>query len=77
MINPKSRNFTAELYDEERPAVSSYPYGISKLQGEQAVMQLADDNFSDEFGVDFGAAELDTFAPTPNAAAPDGTNRSV
>lgn len=35
-----------ELYDEERPAVSSYPYGISKLQGEQAVMQMADDGFS-------------------------------
>jgi nucleoside-diphosphate-sugar epimerase len=35
-----------ELYDETRPVSSSYPYGISKLQGEQAVMQLADDNFS-------------------------------
>jgi nucleoside-diphosphate-sugar epimerase len=35
-----------ELYDETRPAVSSYPYGISKLQGEQAVLQLQDDNFS-------------------------------
>ena len=35
-----------ELYDEERPAVSNYPYGISKLQGEQAVMQMADENFS-------------------------------
>src|SRR3984885_3990151 len=35
-----------ELYDEARPAVSSYPYGISKLQGEQAVMNLADDSFS-------------------------------
>jgi nucleoside-diphosphate-sugar epimerase len=35
-----------ELFDETRPVSSSYPYGISKLQGEQAVMQLADDNFS-------------------------------
>jgi nucleoside-diphosphate-sugar epimerase len=35
-----------ELYDESAPAVSSYPYGISKLQGEQAVLQMADDNFS-------------------------------
>jgi len=35
-----------KLYDEACPAVSAYPYGISKLQGEQAVMQLADDNFS-------------------------------
>ena len=35
-----------ELYDETRPVSSSYPYGISKLQGEQAALQLADDNFS-------------------------------
>ncbi len=35
-----------ELYDESRPVSSSYPYGISKLQGEQAVMQLADETFS-------------------------------
>jgi nucleoside-diphosphate-sugar epimerase len=35
-----------ELYDEESPAVSDYPYGISKLQGEQAAMQLCDENFS-------------------------------
>jgi nucleoside-diphosphate-sugar epimerase len=35
-----------ELFDETRPVSSSYPYGISKLQGEQAVMQLADDKFS-------------------------------
>jgi nucleoside-diphosphate-sugar epimerase len=35
-----------ELFDETRPVSSSYPYGISKLQGEQAVMQLIDDNFS-------------------------------
>src|SRR5271157_4817416 len=35
-----------ELYDETRPAVSSYPYGISKLQGEQAALQLADEDFS-------------------------------
>jgi nucleoside-diphosphate-sugar epimerase len=35
-----------ELFDETRPVSSSYPYGISKLQGEQAVTQLVDDNFS-------------------------------
>jgi nucleoside-diphosphate-sugar epimerase len=35
-----------EVYDESRPAVSSYPYGMSKLQGEQAVMNLVDDHFS-------------------------------
>jgi nucleoside-diphosphate-sugar epimerase len=35
-----------ELYDETRPVSSSYPYGISKLQGEQAVMQLMSDEFS-------------------------------
>ncbi len=35
-----------ELYDENSPAVSNYPYGISKLQGEQAVLRMADDGFS-------------------------------
>src|SRR5580704_10380245 len=35
-----------ELYDETRPVGSTYPYGISKLQGEQAALQLIDDNFS-------------------------------
>lgn len=35
-----------ELYDETSPAVSNYPYGISKLQGEQAVMQMASPDFS-------------------------------
>jgi nucleoside-diphosphate-sugar epimerase len=35
-----------ELGDETKPVSSSYPYGISKLQGEQAVMQLADKDFS-------------------------------
>jgi nucleoside-diphosphate-sugar epimerase len=35
-----------ELYDETRPVSSSYPYGISKLQGEQAVMNLLADDFS-------------------------------
>jgi nucleoside-diphosphate-sugar epimerase len=35
-----------ELFDETRPVSSSYPYGISKLQGEQAVMNLIDDRFS-------------------------------
>lgn len=35
-----------ELYDETRPVGSSYPYGISKLQGEQAALQLTTDEFS-------------------------------
>jgi nucleoside-diphosphate-sugar epimerase len=35
-----------ELYDETCPAVSSYPYGISKLQGEQAALQLVSREFS-------------------------------
>lgn len=35
-----------ELYDESRTVGTSYPYGISKLQGEQAALQLVDDKFS-------------------------------
>lgn len=35
-----------ELFDEDQPVSSAYPYGISKLQGERAVMQLVDDDFS-------------------------------
>jgi nucleoside-diphosphate-sugar epimerase len=35
-----------ELYDEDRPVGSMFPYGISKLQGEQAAIQLTDDTFS-------------------------------
>jgi nucleoside-diphosphate-sugar epimerase len=35
-----------ELYNEESPATCSYPYGISKLQGERGVLQLQDENFS-------------------------------
>jgi nucleoside-diphosphate-sugar epimerase len=35
-----------ELFDEDRPVSSHYPYGISKLQGERAVMQLQDHDFS-------------------------------
>jgi nucleoside-diphosphate-sugar epimerase len=35
-----------ELYDERRPVSSSYPYGISKLQGEQAALQLVGNGFS-------------------------------
>jgi nucleoside-diphosphate-sugar epimerase len=35
-----------ELYDEEAPAVSNYPYGISKLQGERGVLQMQDEGFS-------------------------------
>lgn len=35
-----------ELYDETSPAISNYPYGISKLQGEHSVLQMKDDQFS-------------------------------
>jgi len=35
-----------ELYDEDKPVSSAYPYGISKFQGERAVLQLADADFS-------------------------------
>jgi nucleoside-diphosphate-sugar epimerase len=35
-----------ELYDENSPAISNYPYGISKLQGEKAVMQMSEKGFS-------------------------------
>ena len=35
-----------ELYDEDSPVVCSYPYGISKLQGERGVLQLGDEHFS-------------------------------
>ncbi|MBT3300941.1 MAG: SDR family oxidoreductase [Bacteroidetes bacterium] len=35
-----------ELYDESSPAISNYPYGISKLQGEHSVLQMQDENFS-------------------------------
>ena len=35
-----------ELYDETSPTVCGYPYGISKLQGEQGVLHLQDENFS-------------------------------
>jgi nucleoside-diphosphate-sugar epimerase len=35
-----------ELYDETRAVSSNYPYGISKLQGEQAVIQLTSEDFS-------------------------------
>lgn len=32
--------------DEESPVSSSYPYGISKLQGERGVLQMQDERFS-------------------------------
>ena len=35
-----------ELFDETRPTTCAYPYGISKLQGEKAAMQLQDCTFS-------------------------------
>jgi len=35
-----------ELYDEESPVASGYPYGISKLQGERGVLQMDGNGFS-------------------------------
>ncbi len=35
-----------QLYDEESPTICNYPYGISKLQGEKAVMQMVEDSYS-------------------------------
>jgi nucleoside-diphosphate-sugar epimerase len=35
-----------QLFDEDSPVSSNYPYGISKLQGERAVMQMVDADFS-------------------------------
>jgi nucleoside-diphosphate-sugar epimerase len=35
-----------ELYDESGTIACGYPYGISKLQGERAVLQMADADFS-------------------------------
>ncbi len=35
-----------ELYDETRPTVPAYPYGISKLQGEMGSLQVQDGDFS-------------------------------
>ncbi len=39
--------FTGNLeMDETGPALSSYPYGVSKLQGERSLLALASDTFS-------------------------------
>jgi nucleoside-diphosphate-sugar epimerase len=35
-----------ELFDEDQPVNSAYPYGISKLQGERAVTQMITEDFS-------------------------------
>ena len=35
-----------ELYDEHGTIACGYPYGIAKLQGERAVLEMADDRFS-------------------------------
>lgn len=35
-----------ELFDENSPTIVGYPYGISKLAGEQAVLNLQDEGFS-------------------------------
>jgi len=39
-------NTVNKLFDETMPAISHYPYGISKLQGEFASLQLLDEGFS-------------------------------
>lgn len=33
-------------FTEDDVAISNYPYGVSKLQGEQSLLSLADENFS-------------------------------
>ena len=33
-----------EMYDETGPTEAQYPYGLSKLQGERSVVEMADDN---------------------------------
>lgn len=35
-----------QLCDETSPAISNYPYGISKLQGERALLAMQDERFS-------------------------------
>jgi nucleoside-diphosphate-sugar epimerase len=35
-----------KIFNEQSPASSDYPYGISKLQGEKGVLQLQDEKFS-------------------------------
>jgi nucleoside-diphosphate-sugar epimerase len=35
-----------QLYNEDDPVTCSYPYGISKLQGERAALQMQEDGFS-------------------------------
>lgn len=35
-----------QLYNEDDPVTCDYPYGISKLQGERAALQMQDDTFS-------------------------------
>lgn len=35
-----------DLYDEDSPVTSAYPYAISKLQGERGVLQVCDGTFS-------------------------------
>jgi nucleoside-diphosphate-sugar epimerase len=35
-----------QLYTENDPVTCAYPYGISKLQGERAALQLQDEDFS-------------------------------
>jgi len=35
-----------QLYNEDDPVTCGYPYGISKLQGERAALQMQEDGFS-------------------------------
>ncbi|NIT26063.1 MAG: NAD-dependent epimerase/dehydratase family protein, partial [Candidatus Aminicenantes bacterium] len=35
-----------QFYDENSPAISNYPYGIAKLQGEAGIIQMIDNDFS-------------------------------
>lgn len=35
-----------QLYDEESPTISNFPYGVSKLQGEQSLLSMGNASFS-------------------------------
>jgi nucleoside-diphosphate-sugar epimerase len=39
-------NSLNQIYDEEAPTTATYPYGVSKLQGEQGVHHFQEDGFS-------------------------------
>jgi nucleoside-diphosphate-sugar epimerase len=48
------------VFSEDDPSFPAYPYGISKLQGERAVMQMQDEDFS---VICFRQATVSGFSP--------------